>query len=237
MKIRTAQLLRWWSGTLLLLALQAQISSAGTVIKLDLANDSSTDVALSSNTLRTVDDGIGATTGDQNTSVIFLDALAAEENILFGSFTLDGVNLFGTPFVINNSVVMQPTQGGHFKIYNQNNVLILSGSLTDGTISGPLGANNAATGGFLTTTLGSFDGGTLLGKLAINSASLAFSLTNVNEGNGFNIVGEGNDARLGSFTAHATANLGARAVPEPSTTVLAILGLCGIVGQFRRRRG
>lgn len=237
MKTQFFRLSRWGCAAALLCALQANSAFAGTVIKLDLGNDGASDVQLVDSTLETIDDQVGATTGEQNTAVVFLDALAAEKNIALGSFTLSSVSLSGAPFVVNNSVVMQPTTGGVFEIYDQNNELILSGTLTGGTISGPLGANSAATGGFLTTTLGTFTGGSLKSLLAPNSASLAFSLTDVNDGAGFSVVGSGDSARLAPFTAAATANLGARElVPEPSSTVLMALGLCGIAGQFRRRR-
>jgi hypothetical protein len=234
MKSRNLCRVRYCLGTILVLVLHAQLW-AGTVIKLDLGNDSSNDVQLTDVELETVDDGVGANNGEQNSAVIFLDLLKnAHTDIAFGSFTLDGVQLAGKPTVIGTEVIMQPTTGGKFEIWDENDELILSGTLLGGILSGPLGLG--ATGGFLTTTLGVFDGGSLQQYLDPNSASLAFSLTNVNGGQGFSTIGSGDDQRLAPFTAHATANLGARGlVPEPQSGVLLGLGLLGLLASRRRR--
>ncbi|MCA9217887.1 MAG: PEP-CTERM sorting domain-containing protein [Planctomycetales bacterium] len=214
-----------------------QQANAETIIKLGLSTDSLADIELISGELSTVDDGLGATAGDQNTEVTFLNSvLSAAGSQPFGgnnlSFTMGGVNLAGSPAMIGNSI-LQETTGGSFALYDTNNELLLSATLGDGILSGPVGGT--ATGGFLTTEFGAFTGGSILTAYDLNliDSSLSISLTDVNGGDGLSLT---NDGQVADFTADATANIGASvAAPEPSSLSLFGLALLCMAGIVRRR--
>ena len=216
-------------------ALLAVQVNAETIVKLGLSTDNLADIELKDGTLSTLDDGLGATAGDQNTEVTYLNSLLAaaggqpfgEDNL---SFTMDNVTLEGQPEQIGNTI-LQITKGGEFSLYDQNNGLLLSATLGDGILSGPIGGT--ATGGFLTTEFGTFTGGSILDDLIPNltNSSLSISLTDVNNGAGLSLTNTGSVA---DFTADATANIGA-AVPEPSATTLLALASVGLMSIVRRR--
>jgi hypothetical protein len=210
---------------------------AGTIIKLGFGTDSKPDLELVDGVISTFDDGFGATIGDQNTELTFLGALSGAlvvENDR-ASFTLENVVTDGTPTLIGTTL-LQPTSGGNFLLYGPSNELLLSGTLGDGILSGPIGGT--ATGGFLTAQFGDFTGGSLLATLNaadLYQSSLSFGLTDVNDGGGLRIAnGEGEDGRLLPFSADATANIGGQ-VPEPTSSLLLISAAVGAVLIGRRR--
>ena len=217
--------------TTVLLILTAPVA-AGTIIKLGFSTDSLPDIELIDAELSTADDGIGATTGDQNTEVTFLGALNGQPAIEGdnASFSLDAINLVDSPTIFGTTI-LQATEGGSFDLYDQDNVLLLSGTLGKGTLSGPLGGT--ATGGFLTTEFGAFTDGSLLPTLAIDDllqSSFSISLTDVNAGLGF---GTDSDGELEDFSADATANIGARAVPEPTAILTLVMGMMALFSVTR----
>ena len=128
-------------------------TNAGTIIKLGFSTDSLPDIELIDGALSTADDGIGATNGDQNTEVTFLGSLVSQPAIEGdnASFTLDGVSLVDMPTIFGTTI-LHATEGGTFSLYDQNDSLLLAGTLGIGTLSGPIGGT--ATGGFLTTEFG-----------------------------------------------------------------------------------
>lgn len=212
--------------------LTSAAAQAGTIIKLGFGVDSQPDFELVDNVLSTFDDGFGATIGDQNSEVTFLGPLTGLIAIEGdrASFTLTDVHTTGTPTIIGLTL-LQPTSGGDFRLYGPSNELLLSGTLGDGTLSGPLGG--PATGGFLTTQFGTFTGGSLLQTLGAQDlvqASFAISLTDVNDGNGMAIDGNGN---LLPFAGDATAIVGGQ-VPEPAS--VSLVGLAGLFGFATLRR-
>lgn len=145
---------RWRIAATIAAALLTAQASAETIIKLGLSTDNLADIELVSGELSTVDDGLGATLGDQNTEVTYLNSLlAAAGGQPFGgnnlSFTMESVALDGVPASIG-STILQATAGGTFSLYDSNDVLLLSATLGDGILSGPVGGT--ATGGFLTTS-------------------------------------------------------------------------------------
>ncbi len=219
--------------TFLMLVLVTSLpAQAGTIIKLGFSSDSLPDIELVGSTISTVDDGVGATTGDQNTELTYLGVLSGEPSIegANASFTLDNVELSGLPTTFGTTI-LQATAGGDFSLYDQNNGLLLEGTLGSGTLSGPLGGT--ATGGFLTTEFGQFTGGSLLPTLQQESrllSSFSVSLTDVNNGAGFGTTGNG---QLEEFQADGTANIGA-AVPEPASSVL--IGIALLLGLGIRRK-
>ncbi|MCP4190302.1 MAG: hypothetical protein GY768_06720 [Planctomycetaceae bacterium] len=207
-------------------------ATAGTIIKLGFSTDSMPDINLIDAVLSTADDGIGATSGDQNTEVTFLGALSGEAGIESdnASFTLNAINLIDNPTIFGTTI-LQATNGGNFDLYDQNNDLLLSGTLGNGTLSGPIGGT--ATGGFLTTEFGMFSDGSLLDTLTpekLLQSSFSISLTDVNGGLGFST---GADGSLDDFNADATANIGARAVPEPAAVLSVIMGIMSVFALTR----
>jgi len=199
-------------------------AQAGTIMKLGFGTDSRPDIELTGSTISTVDDGVGATSGDQNTELTYLGELGGETPIegATASFTLDNVQLSGQPATFGTTI-LQATTGGNFSLYDQNNLLLLEGTLGAGTLSGPMGGT--ATGGFLTTEFGNITSGSLMSTLQMNSnlrSTFSVSLTDVNNGAGFDKTVGGD---LAPFAADGTAIIGVQTVPEPAALLMLIPGL------------
>jgi hypothetical protein len=221
------------TSAVLLSALLVSPARAGTIIKLGFGTDSLPDMELSDVALSTFDDGAGATTGDQDTQVAFLGVLTGATPIEGdrASFSLNHVTLSGEVIVIGGTA-LQLTTGGEFELYDPSNVLLLSGSLGAGTLSGPIA--NSATGAFLTAEFGSFTGGSLLPALheAGNVRStFSIALTNVNNGAGLGVNEDTN--RLLPFAADATASIGGQ-VPEPHGMLYAAMSGLVLLPRIRR---
>lgn len=220
------------------IALMPSLTHAGTIMKLGFSTDSKPDIAMIEGVLQTADDDFGATFGDQNTEVTFLGVLSGVlASAIEGdraSFSLSDVQVSDDLPTVIGTTLLQPTMGGDFILYDPSNNVLLSGTLGNGTLSGPIGGT--ATGGFLTTEFGSFTGGSLLATLEtqnLSQSSVSISLTDVNDGLGLSLD---TDGRLMDFTADATANIGARQeqIPEPAGWVLLLVGLVSC-GATRRR--
>jgi hypothetical protein len=218
----------------MLTAIAGVPAQAGTIIKLGFSTDSRPDIELVGDTISTVNDDIGATTGDQNTELTYLGVVAGQPAIegANASFTLDNVKLSGQPMTFGTTL-LQSTSGGDFSLYDQNNVLLLGGTLGAGTLSGPVGGT--ATGGFLTTEFGDLTSGSLLSVVQQQSlrSTFSISLTDVNNGAGFSLTGGGD---LADFEADGTANIGVQTVPEPASLLLLLPGLLLSLGIWRRQR-
>lgn len=222
---------------------------AETIVKLDFGTTGTVgpDIELENGILSTVNDGVAGTPGDQDTSVTFHGFVVGTEGDITppnqGSYSLSGVSMVGSPFVVNQglfSLVTQQTTGGTFELYGTNGDVLLTATLQDGSLHGTTGAS--ATGGFLTANLGTFTGpasSDLFNQLAPNTASLAISLTDVSSPNGAPGLSVGANELLQNFSADATANIGADNIgvglPEPTSISMALFGVLGILG-FRRRR-
>jgi len=211
------------------------MNASAAIIKLGFSRDSRPDMESSGGILSTVADVSLATTGDQNTEVTFVGELGGLLSIEGdrASFTLDNVALTGKPVVVGNTV-LQETAGGTFHLYDEANTLLLSGTVGDGTLSGPIGGT--ATSGFLTTEFGIFTGGTLMTILSeqhLVNASVSISMLNVNGGAGLGLSGDGS---LNPFTADATALISAQPqVPEPAAATLLAGGALALLMARRRR--
>ena len=216
------------------------LGSAGTLMKLGLGTGDGPDIAMitlpsGDQVLSTIDEGNADTAGDQDTDVGFITVLPTETDIApdLASFSLSGVNLIGSPMaVLGGALVAQSTSGGTFELFDAANSLLLSGSLMDGSLSGPPGS---PTGSFLTAALGDFTGGTLAPKLRTDSLSLSISLTDLATSIGQPGLVIDNNGSFTPFTSDATANVGAEpAVPEPASLPLLAIGILFAVRAWRK---
>ena len=219
-----------------LLVLSASSARADTIIKLGLGGDAAADLELSGGILSTVDDGDGATTGNQNTNIEFLGFLSflTDETLSLASYTLDGVAVAGPATVFGGSMAIQNLTGGTLSLYDGNNILLLSASLVSSVITGPVGA--PATGAIFSTSFATLiPGGTLDAYLDPNSISFSISMSDVNGGTGLSVSGGG--TVLDPFTADATQTIAAE-VPEPKAAALLGLGaaLVALLATPARRR-
>ncbi len=218
---------------------------ADTIVNLTLAGN--LDIELSGTELSTIDDGNGATPGDQDTEIEFPENsfVFGEDGIgdLVGSFTLSGIELTGSPIVVAGSLLTYQTTGGTFEVYDDAGMPLLTGSLADGSFYGTIGTGSAATGGWLTVNLGTFTGpappnDALFKLLDPASAAMSISFTELFTGAepGVSVI----DGVLQDFTADATANIAAESInntltPEPNALMLGILAVLGVLN-FRRRQ-
>jgi hypothetical protein len=209
---------------------------AGTIIKLDLGSDPdpSADVEFSggsSGILSTVDDGDATRIGDQNTEIDFFDFLGSPN--IQGSFSLDNLTTTGPASTVG-PLVIQNFSGGTLSLYNSLNALLLTGTLANSALTGPIGA--PATGSLFTTSFATVTGGTLQPVIVPNSLTLSMSLGHINGGVGFAVSGT-SSALLNAFQADATLSIAGQEVPEPpvAATVMAVAstGLVVFAGRLR----
>ncbi|HVT27002.1 MAG TPA: hypothetical protein VHE81_03180 [Lacipirellulaceae bacterium] len=221
----------------------SSVSVAGTIIKLDLGNVGP-DVGMNgAGILSTVDDGNAATTGDQNTSVVYTGFLSPIPNITpaTASFSLAGLTAV-PPATLASPLVIQNFTGGTFSLYDSANVLLLQGTLDQSALTGVIGP--PGTGALFTTTLGNVTLGTLVPFIEQGTVSLSMNLTNVssNGGQGFSVSVDGAAVFLNPFTADASANIAADpsglgpGIPEPATCMLMLMGFSAVVCGWRRSR-
>lgn len=222
------------AGILFLLGMTSA-ATADTIVKLPL-DETGFDVEFDGTTFSTFDDGDATTTGDQNTRVLFEGFLGLLPDIdtPVASFSLNGVLASGSPS-ITGPVIVQTTTGGTFDLYDGSNVLLLSGSLSDGAITG---SSTDTTGSFFTTTFSIFTGGTLAALLDPNSAGLSFAMTSiVSEGGlpGLQVVNGALLPFVGDSSGLIEGSRNANAIPEPMSAALLLTGLVGAAAKKRRR--
>ena len=224
-------------ATCAIIGLQGPAAQAGTILKLSLGEDVPSDITFSggvASVMETVDDGDAATTGDQNTAIdftSFLEGPFADVLASTASFTMENVTASGPPTTFG-PLVIQNFSGGTFSLYDASNTLLLSGTLANSAITGPIGP--PATGGLMTSTFAAITGGTLQPLLFPNSLTLSMSLTDISDGTGFVVSGAA-APQLDAFTADVTMNIAAQQIPEPAAAILLVLG-AGLFAAARRSR-
>jgi PEP-CTERM motif-containing protein len=220
-----------------LLVSSAAYGANETILKLSLSSTGA-DLAMdAAGVLGTVNDGIAATTGDQNTAIDYtglLNGLYAD--VPSGaSFSVAGLQRTGPSSIIGATVIVQDFFGGTFSLYDTapGNNLLLRGTMTDSTLTGVIGGTG--TGSIFTTRVGNFTAGSLLPNVVPNSLNISMALTNVNGGAGFSVSGF--PFTLQPFNTDASVNISADTspIPEPTSIAIALLGAMGF-GFSRRRR-
>jgi hypothetical protein len=215
-----------------------QSALAGTIIKLSLG-DINPDLEYSGGpggVLSTIDDGIVATTGEQNTAVDFTDFLSSMTDITLpdASYTLNGVTAAGPATILFGVVAVQGFAGGDFQLYDDTNTLLLDVLLASTVLTGPLGP--AATGSVFSVTDGLVVGGSLAPLMIDTSISFSIAMTGINGGAGLSAVPIGPGvAILDPFVADASKLIAADPVPEPATAMLVLLGALAIPAFVGRR--
>ncbi len=204
------------------------VANAITIVEVHLGGVAQPDIEYVGGVLSTVNDGNGATLGDQDTDALFEALLDSVADIVSGaSFSLDGVTASGAPSVVG-PLISQHTTGGTFSLWDASNTLLLTGTLGQGDI---VGSDTSSVGSFFTSEVGSLTGGSLLGLLPANIPVLiGFSLGSITsaDGNGLDVK----QGVLGNFTSNGTGLVDV--VPEPASMLLLGGGLLG--GAFVRRR-
>lgn len=209
----------------------AGLAQAGPVIKLTLddlgSGGTNPDVGWRRGVLLTLDDGVAATSGTQNTAIDFVGALGGMTDISAGgSFSLTGVFANGAPSSFAGMIV-QPTQGGTISLYDDFNTLLLSADIHDGALSG---SSTGTAGSFFSIDSMQITGGTLASQFLPSPAAISIAMVDVNTGGlmGMRIVG----SVLDDFNATAVVDIDAT-VPAPASA-LALGGLLGVAGRRRR---
>ena len=199
------------------LLLSFNASYAATIIKLDLGG-TGPDLNFTGGvfgTLNTVNDGVGGTTGDQNTAILYTSFLSTLiPNPTTGSYTLSGATATGAPNPLGGGVVAQTFSGGNFKLYDSANALLLDVNLATSLLVG--GGNGA----FFNITNGTVIGGApaITSQLVSTSIGMSMTLSNIS-GGGLTIAPGGGS--LNSFFADSTKEITATQVPEPAALLLA----------------
>ncbi len=203
---------------------------ATNIIKLPLGTNVGADVTFDGTEFRTLDDGNGLTTGDQNTRILFVGFGGAfsDLNTETASFSITDVMAFG-PALTVAGVIAQGTTGGTFNLWAPDNTLLISGILSTGALSG---SEPGGTGSFFNTQLGTFTGGALLNYLSGNTADLSLALNSVTTGGlqGMRVTG----TTLEPFISDASVLVQGSQVPEPTAMMLLLSGLTAI-GMRKKR--
>ncbi len=230
--------------------LAAERSRAATIpliIEMTLGSPT-TDIKYDGSTLFTVDDGNGATTGDQDTGISFTDFLhpiASDIPSAAGSFSLNGLAKFGQAVVVQGtSLVLQKFTGGSFSAYDASNNLLLSGNLSLSSVSDSLGISS---GGLFLASSVTLTGGSLQSYIDASTFQLSMNFGSILRDTGEvglavspappTLPPESNYlADLLAFTADATVDASAKPIPEPATIALGAISGAWLAA-MRRRRG
>lgn len=239
-----------WRSTVVAIAFSmmlAQLASAETIIKLSIGA-TGPDVVLEDGLFSTVDDGVTTQSPGQQQTTIDFDGFVESEGGLTditipnqGSFTLTGIQMSGGPIVKTLGPftrIDQATTGGSFELYDETGAMLLTGTMTDGLLTGTPG--DAAAGSLFSASFGTFTGPTdapmdkLFSLLDPSSMSLSLSLTDIiapDSTPGIRVL----NGAVANFTADATGNISAVATPEPGTLGLIAAGLMGLLGLRQKR--
>jgi hypothetical protein len=210
----------------------SQEVAAETVIKFDLADISTgPDISYTSGVLSTTDDGDPSTDGQQSTDVKYQGFLGFIPSIASGaSMTLSGITADGAAMG-TVGLISQETSGGMFNLFDDSNMLLLSGNFGSGVIAGSTVSTGAS---FFSTSPVFYTGGSLLPLIKPDSGVISLSFTDVRTSGNPGLVVSNNT--LLNFSGNATGLLEASAVPEPSVIGMAGIGALVLIRRQRRRR-
>ncbi len=159
-------------------------------------------------------------------------AFSAFSGLTGTTFTLLGVADAGSggTLVNNGTTLTEKGINGHFE-FKHGSTVLLGGNFTDGWLQGAIGGNS---GNFNNSAAGSVTFYSDIAGLLTNLSdeSMGFTLTGVSPT--FAVK----SGHLKTFTAKSTSGSfdATRAVPEPATWGLMIMGFGGIGAMIRRRR-
>jgi hypothetical protein len=227
--LRNLRLARVAMALCALISLCRPISSnAATILEMSLGN-ALPDIQFDGTTLSTIDE---SNPGDQDTGVLFLgfiDLYGPDILTSTASFSMDGLTKNGQASLINNSLILQNFTGGTYSLWDDNDVLLLAGSLGDSALTGALGNS---TGGLFQTTLGTATAGVLQGYVDPNSILLSMNFTSIQDTNSntpglrVSLLPIGPtfffNTDLQPFTADATVDIEASA-PEPTSAAMLLI--------------
>ena len=239
--LRYSRRLIGWVVMCAIVGWAAPSTRAATIIKLNLGADAAEDVQYSAGVFSTVNDGVVGTSGNQNTAVEFLDflELVAADIAADASFTLDGLIPSAPATIFGGTLLAQDFTQGTLALYAADNTLLLSGKLSISAVTGTLVAPGQHG---LFAAFAEVTGGVLAPYLDRDSLRLKMRLPTLNGGVGFSVDPPPGDpppfihiGQMDPFTATATIEILAEAIPEPFSFALSWIG-AALIGAAARRK-
>jgi hypothetical protein len=147
--------------------------------------------------------------------------------------------------LINQSTIIQNFTGGTLNLWDQNNMLLLSGTLGSSALTGAVGN---ATGGLFQTSFGSVSAGALLPHIDPNSFLMSMNFTSIKTipggQTGLTLTGPAPPGMvvgvdINPFRADATVDVEAdqAVIPEPTTAgLLLIIAACALSRRWKASR-
>lgn len=218
---------------------------AATIMKLHLDGSSGANFSFNGSVLSALSDGSAATSGDRDATIEFTNGLSmASSSFASGpgaSFSLAGINVAVPSTTFNGTLVVQDFSLGNLAIYDEEDDLLLSASLTLSALTGSVGPPSAS-GLFL--AFGNITGGSMAAELDSSSLRVKVKLPIVS--GGFSVSPSPSSppppthsAALDEFMAITTTieiQAEPSVVPEPISVGMLLIGAGALVALRRAQR-